>query len=645
MAPKEYNASSLRSTKGLEHVRLRPGMYIGSTDTTGLHHLVWEAVDNAVDEANEGYGKHIYITINSDGSITIQDEGRGVPYDYNAKEKKYGFELVYLTLNAGGKFDDQNYKAAGGLHGVGASVITALSEWIEIHSYREGIDHYMTIYYGGTKATKLFEKPSNEKRGTKITFLPDKKIFSDTKFDYNRIANRIDDAACLTKGVTFHLKDERTGRKQDFCYSDGLVEYFKKHTEGRTELAEIVRFEGIDNEIKAEVAFQYFKGDYAEKIYSFANGVRTTEGGHHVAGFKKALTIAFNNFASNHNLIKKNQKLEGDDIREGMTCIISCTVPENKLQFEGQTKSKLGTKEAAPAVENIVETRLSYYLEEHAQFAETIIKKTLEAMSVRQKTKDVRDAERKKIATGAKGSMSLSGKLSPASSKSYSENELFIVEGDSAGGSAKKCRDREHQAILPLRGKPKNVTSTTNDEDILDNKELYTLISTIGAGFNDDFNIKNIRYGKIIIMTDADDDGSHIQNLLLSFFYTHMRQLILNGHIYIACPPLYLCAKGSNEIYCWDDKELDEARKKLGNGYRISRYKGLGEMDASQLGKTTMNKATRRLIQVKIDDEDECTDKVDLFLGNDAERRKEWISTRIDFKGEKDHLMEVKDEK
>lgn len=379
-------------------------------------------------------------------------------------------------------------------------------------------------------------------RGTKVTFYPDKLIFPDIAFDYNRIAGHMDDSACLTKGTTFHLKDERSKRKQDFFYENGLVEYFQKHTEGKTPLTEVIQFSGKDSGIGVEIAFQYFKDDYNEKIFSFANGVRTPEGGFHVTGLKKALSICFNNYAINHNLIKGKQKLEGEDLREGITGIISCWVPESVLQFEGQTKSKLGTKEAGPAVDNVVESQLPYFLEEHPNIAEAIIKKTLDAMAVRQKAKEVRDQERKKV-SGSKSSIQLSGKLAQASSKNYAENELFIVEGDSAGGSAKKCRDREHQAILPLRGKPKNVTSSTSDDDILDNKELSTLIATIGAGFNDDFNIKNIHYGKIIIMADADVDGAHIQNLLLSFFYTHMRDLIREGHIYIACPPLYRIAK------------------------------------------------------------------------------------------------------
>ena len=639
-----YSANDLTSLKGLEPVRARPGMYIGSTDVTGLHHLIWELIDNAVDEANAGYGKNIYVTLNIDGSVTVQDEGRGVPCDYNEKEKKSGFDMVYRTLHSGGKFDEKIYKTAGGLHGVGASVVTALSEWVEVHSYRDGYDHYIRYSQGGKKATEMkVESCDKVHRGTKVTFYPDKLIFPDIAFDYNRIAGHMDDSACLTKGTTFHLKDERSKRKQDFFYENGLVEYFQKHTEGKTPLTEVIQFSGKDSGIGVEIAFQYFKDDYNEKIFSFANGVRTPEGGFHVTGLKKALSICFNNYAINHNLIKGKQKLEGEDLREGITGIISCWVPESVLQFEGQTKSKLGTKEAGPAVDNVVESQLPYFLEEHPNIAEAIIKKTLDAMAVRQKAKEVRDQERKKV-SGSKSSIQLSGKLAQASSKNYAENELFIVEGDSAGGSAKKCRDREHQAILPLRGKPKNVTSSTSDDDILDNKELSTLIATIGAGFNDDFNIKNIHYGKIIIMADADVDGAHIQNLLLSFFYTHMRDLIREGHIYIACPPLYRIAKKGKEIYCWSDEELDDARKEFGSGYLINRYKGLGEMNAKQLGDTTMNKTLRRLIQVNIEDEDECSDKVDLFMGRDSDRRKDWINNHIDFSND-DHFMEVQSEK
>lgn len=637
---KHYDAGNLRVLKGLEPVRARPGMYIGSTDTNGVHHLVWEIIDNAVDEANEGYGKNIYITIHLDGSISILDEGRGVPCDMNEKEHMTGFDMVYCTLHAGGKFDESNYKSAGGLHGVGSAVVNALSSWLEVHSYREGLDHYVKYEKGGFKKGKLEVLGPTNKRGTLVHFLPDKEIFDDITFDYNKIANHIDDSACLTKGVTFHLKDERTDRNQSFYYKEGLVEFFKKHTEGKVGIGELIKIEGEYQGIITEFVGQFFKDDYSEKIISFTNGVRTIDGGHHVTGLKKALTNCFNNYAVNHKLIKGNKTLEGEDIREGFCGILSCRVPEKLLEFEGQTKSKLGTKAAATAVDNVIESKLSYYLEEHANDADQIIKKTLDAMAVRQKSKEVRDQERKKKGTGKDASM-LSSKLAPCSSKQYLENELFIVEGDSAGGSAKKCRDREHQAILPLRGKPKNVTDSQADE-ILDNKELYTLISTIGAGYDDDFNIKNIHYGKIIIMTDADDDGSHIQSLLISFFFTHMRKLIEAGHIYIACPPLYRVFKKDKEKYCWSDEELDEARKEFSSGYTISRYKGLGEMDAAQLGKTTMNKSTRTLIKLVIEDVDECKDKVDLFMGKDPERRKEWIANNIDFSHKEDYFEEVK---
>lgn len=639
MATKSYDAKDLTVLKGLEPVRIRPGMYIGSTDVTGVHHLVWEIIDNAVDEANEGYGKHIYVTLHLDGSISIQDEGRGVPCDMNEKEKLSGFDLIYRTLHAGGKFDESNYKAAGGLHGVGSAVVNALSSWLEVHSYRNGEDHYIRYENGGRKSTGPKIIGSTKLRGTLVRFMPDKTIFDDTTFEYNRIATHIDDSACLTKGVTFHLLDERTNRKQQYYYKDGLVEFFKKHSEGKTGLSEIVTLEGIYQEIRVELVCQFFKGEYTERIISFANGVRTTDGGHHVTGLKKALTNSFNNYALSHKMIKGNKTLEGEDIREGFYGILSVWVPEKYLEFEGQTKSKLGTKLAATAVDNIVETKLPYYLEEHSTDADQIIKKTIDAMNVRQKAKEVKKAEREKKA--GKDSQMLSGKLTPCSSKQYPDNELFIVEGDSAGGSAKKCRDREHQAVLPLRGKPKNVTDS-QAEDILENKELYTLISTIGAGYDDDFNIKNIRYGKIIIMTDADDDGAHIQNLLISFFFTHMRKLIEAGHIYIACPPLYRVHKKDKERYCWSDEELDQARKDFGSNYNISRYKGLGEMDADQLGKTTMNKATRTLIRLEIDDVEDCKDKVDLFLGSDPERRKEWITTNIDFSHKEDHFEEVK---
>lgn len=641
---KNYSADNLKILKGLEPVRDRPGMYIGTTDTAGLHHLIWEILDNAVDEANAGFGKRIEVDLNSDGSVTVSDEGRGVPWDMNKKEGVSGFDIVYRTLHGGGKFDESNYKTAGGLHGVGGSVVNALSTFMEIHSYRDGTEHMIRYSDGGSKETKTILVGKTERRGTVVTFKPDPKIFEDTNFNYQTVATHMDDQACLTKGVTFILQDKRTGQKDTFYYKDGLKEFFQRHNASKTPLCPAISFEGTSETIRVEVVFGWFKDDYSQRIYSFANGVRTPEGGHHEAGLKKAITASYNTFASNHKLLGRgNVNLDGDDIREGMCAILSVWVPESILQFEGQTKSKLGTKQALPAVDNVVESYLSHYLEEHAPEAEAVIEKAVEAREVRQKASEAREKERNKFKSGIKPSM-LSGKLCPPSSKDYKANELFIVEGDSAGGSAKKARDRLHQGILPLRGKPKNTVDVSDADSMLDNKELADLITTIGAGFDNNFNIKNIRYGKIIIMTDADDDGFHIRNLLLAFFYEHMRPLVETGHVYVACPPLYRVYNDKHEIYCWDDVQLDEARKKIGKGYEVNRFKGLGEMSASQLGVTTMNPPYRKLLLVKApeDERDDCADRVRLFMGKDSDRRKEWIQNNIDFGYKQDFFERLK---
>jgi topoisomerase IV subunit B len=643
MMENKYTADNLTLLKGLEPVRERPGMYIGSTDINGLHHLVWEIVDNSVDEANAGYGKLITVTIHTDGSISIEDEGRGVPCDFNHKEKMSGFDMVYRTLHAGGKFDESNYKTAGGLHGVGGAVVNALSSWLEVHSYRDGQDHFIRYEKGGKKESeiKVTDLAKVSKRGTLVTFMPDSEIFEDTNFDYQKIASSLDDRACLTKGVTFVLSDERSNRRQEFLYANGIHEYFATHSFGKTPICDPISIEGEADDIKVEFVGQFYSDSYTENISAFANGVRTPDGGHHVIGLKKALTVSINKFASDHKLIKASQSLDGEDIREGFACLLSVWIPENILEFEGQTKSKLGTKEANNAVDTVIETKLGYYLQEHAQDATNIVNKALLASEAREKAKKAKDSIRELSKAGVKDS-NLSGKLTPASSKNYKTNELFIVEGDSAGGSAKKCRDREHQAILPLRGKPKNVVGE-DSADIYDNKELNTIVYTIGAGCDEDFKVKDMHYDKIIIMTDADDDGCHIQNLLMSFFYEHMRELIVTGHLYIACPPLYRVAKKDKEIYCWTDEDLDKARVEIGNGYVLSRYKGLGEMDADQLGKTTMSPLSRRLIQVTISDFDECTDKVNLFMSKDtADRRKDWIDANVDFGFHKDHFEEIK---
>ncbi len=640
-----YNANNLTVLHGLEPVRERPGMYIGSTDTVGLHHLVWEIVDNAVDEANEGYGKNIYVTIHDDGSLEVQDQGRGIPYDYNSKEKMNGFQIVYQTLHGGGKFDETNYKSAGGLHGVGASVTNALSLWMEVHSYKDNQDHYARFDDGGKKFSGIKDLGSTSKRGTSVRFYPDKRIFDDITWNYDRIATHLDDQACLTKGVTFHLTDERTKRSQDFYYENGLLEYFARHSAGKDLLIQPIHIEGKSSEgIKTECVFGFIKDNYDEKIISFANGVRTGDGGYHVTGFKKAMTTCFNTYAVNHNEIKSNESLDGDCLREGIVCILSVWVPEHLLQFEGQTKGKLGTKEALNGVDSIVEGKLSYYLEEHASEADLVVLKTTNEMKVRAKTEDDRKKERELLKTKMSG-FNLSDKLTPCSSKDYKDNELFIVEGDSAGGSAKKGRNPKHQAILPLRGKPKNTTDVDDEKTLLGNKEIATMIYTIGAGFDSDFKVKDIHYGKVIIMTDADDDGSHIQSLLLTFFYNHMKPLVETGHVYIACPPLYRVYNSKKEIYCWDDSDLKKARDNVGLGYKVNRYKGLGEMNYEQLASTTMAPEHRKLIQVVIKDDEDAKDKVNLFLGKDSDRRKDWIDNNIDFSTKDSFIEEVGREK
>ncbi len=651
---KEYTADSLQSLSEIEAVRKRPGMYIGSTDVVGLHHLVWEIVDNAVDEAKEGYGKKIDVTIHTDGSISVEDQGRGVPCDINKKENRSGFDMVYFKLHSGGKFDESNYKSAGGLHGVGGAVVNFLSEFMEIHSYRDGNDNW--IRYSNGKDPSKGDKVSSKitrtplvktKRGTRVTFKPDPLIFSDTNFDYQKIATSLDDRAGLNKGVTFTLTDERTSRNDTFYYKDGLKEYFISHQIGKNPICEPIYIEGeskVGNEyIKVEFVGQYYSDLNAEYISSFTNGVRNNEGGTHVVGLKKGLTNVFTKYASSHKLVKtKDGDLEGGDIRNGLCCILSVSVPENLIIFEGQTKGKLGTKEALNATDDVIESNLYYYLEENQKDTKQIFDKILSSLEERLESNKVKENIRKLSKNDRAKLSNLSGKLTPASSKIYKNNELFIVEGDSAGGSAKKCRNSKTQAILPLRGKPKNVVGESG-ADIYDNQELNTIVYTIGAGCDKDFKEKDMHYDKIIIMTDADDDGCHIQNLLISFFYEHMRPLIKTGHLYIACPPLYRLSKKGEEIYCWDDEDLAKARVSMGKGYVLSRYKGLGEMNPDQLGKTTMNPETRRLVQVIIDDEDECSDKVRLFMDkNFADKRKEWIDTNIDFSFKKDYFEEIK---
>lgn len=662
-----YNANDMSLLSDLEAVRKRPGMYIGSTDTNGLHHLVWEIVDNAVDEANEGYGNQISVTINTDNSITIEDRGRGVPYDINKETGLSGFEMVYLKLHAGGKFDEKNYKTAGGLHGVGGAVVNALSSWMEVDSYRDGYCHHIRFESAplkkdkhgeyidkGEKLVSPISSTPTSKRGTKVTFCPDPSIFSDTSFDYQKIASNLDDRAGLNSGVTFILEDKRTSRKDIFSYKGGLKEYFDAHLFGKNGIGESVYFSqdipfddpsGKKNVIKVEVVLRYFSDLKTENILSFANGVRTPDGGTHVSGLKKGLTVVFNSYANEHKLIKKDMDLDGSDIRSGLCAILSVRVPEKIIIFEGQTKTKLGTKEALQAVDEVIETKLHYYLQENPTYAKEIGDKILASYEERMAANRARESV-KKLSKAEKAKLSnLSGKLIPCACKQYKSNELFIVEGDSASGSAKTCRDKDHQAILPLRGKTKNVVGE-EVSDVLENKELNTLIYTIGAGYGKDFRLKDMHYDKVIIMTDADDDGCHIQNLLISFFYQYMKPLIEDGHLYVACPPLYRIAMKNEQIYCWDDEDLAKTRKSIGNKqYVLSRFKGLGEMNPSQLWETTMAPTKRRLIKVVIEDDDECYDKVNLFMNKDmADKRREWITSNVDFSYKKDYFEEIRED-
>ena len=636
MPKQQYDESSIVILEGLDAVRKRPGMYIGSTDSKGLHHLVWEIVDNAIDEALNGYGNEIAITLEKDGSVTVEDHGRGMPVGKH-KSGVSTLQVIFTILHAGGKFTSHGgYTSAGGLHGVGASVVNALCTWCKV-TVHDGKDIWsMTFEDGGSKIGKLEKVGKTNRTGSTVTFKPDPTIFKTVHFSYSTICERAQEDAFLLKGLKMIVRDKRKEEKEViYQYEDGLKAFIDEVNQDHTPMHDSISFRGESNQIVVEGCFQY-TDEYQENIFSFTNMVRTRDGGSHETGAKQAFTKVFNEYARKNGFLKEKDKgFDGNDVREGLTLVINLTIPEDYLQFEGQTKEKLGSPEAKPATETVVSENLSYFLEENKEVANALVRKIIKAAQARNAARkaraDIRNGKGKN-----RSERVLSGKLASAQSKDARRKELYLVEGDSAGGSAKQGRDSKYQAILPLRGKVLN-TEKASLEAIEKNEELNTIIHALGAGVGANFTAEDSNYYKVIIMTDADDDGAHIQNLLLTFFYRYMRELITHEMLYIALPPLYRIAKGGKEYYLYTNEELDEKKAELKNGYTITRYKGLGEMNATQLWDTTMNPESRTLLCVTIENAMMAEKRVTELMGDKAELRRNWIEDNVVFTLEDDY--------
>ena len=642
MAGNKYQASDIQVLEGLDAVRMRPGMYIGSTGARGLHHLIWEIVDNAIDEAANGYATEVSVTLKKDGSCEVIDNGRGVPVDIHPQLGVSAVEVVYTQLHAGGKFNNKNYAYSGGLHGVGASVVNALSEWMTVDVYQD-YSHYAIRFesnpdpkdpnhiISGHPTAPLAKVGNTRRHGTTVCFKPDPRVFETVEFSSDTVRRRIRELAYLNKGIKFVFTDERIkdaeARRVEYMYEGGLADYITYLNSDKNAISEIIQFEGEKDGTRVRVAIQY-TDSYTENIFSFVNNIPTAEGGTHETGFKTAATKAFNDYARRVGILKeKDNNLSGEDFREGMTAVISANV--RNPQFEGQTKGRLGNTEVRPIVDAICSEQLSIFLEDlkHQETAQRIVEKAVQAARVREAARKARDVARQKSQLEA---APLVGKLSSCTGRNYAENELFIVEGDSAGGSAKQGRDRRFQAILPLRGKPLNAEKKRIDQ-VLSNEEFRSIITALGTGIGEDFDISSLKYGRVVILSDADQDGAHIRAILLTFFFRYMRQLVTDGHVYIGIPPLYKASKGSQVIYCYDDKELAAAIKKLGRGYVLQRYKGLGEMNPEQLWETTMNPAQRKMMQVTIEDAAETDRRVSVLMGDKVEPRREYIAEYANF--------------